>query len=60
MKLDYNTPTAKEYIELRVASNMGGGAKKVQNSEVALNNSLFIVAVRDNGKLIGLSVVVAV
>ncbi len=58
MKIDYNPPAPNEYIALRLASNMGGGGKKENNSKIALDNSLYTIAVRDRGALIGFGRVV--
>lgn len=50
MEIVYNTPTAEEYVSLRMRSGMGN--KNIQRSRVALNNSLFTVSIYENQKLI--------
>ncbi len=43
----------KTICDLRIKSQMGGGAKSIANAEIALNNLLLNVSVRDNNDLIG-------
>jgi ribosomal protein S18 acetylase RimI-like enzyme len=52
----YGAPSAEEYVSLRLRSGMGN--KDLKRSEIALNNSLFIVALYDEEKLIGFGRVV--
>ncbi|QIB69545.1 GNAT family N-acetyltransferase [Aminipila butyrica] len=51
MKLDYKTPTAQDYINLRLRSGMG--EKELHRSQRALENSLFVVSLYDDDTLIG-------
>lgn len=51
MDIRYDSPSAMEYISLRLKTGMG--TKDLSKAEIALQNSLFIVSVRDNNKLIG-------
>lgn len=52
IKVVYHTPKAEDYVSLRMRSGMGN--KDVIRSKIALENSLFIVSLYDNEKLIGL------
>ncbi|SHI65372.1 GNAT family N-acetyltransferase [Clostridium intestinale] len=52
----YGAPSAEDYVSLRLRSGMGN--KDLKRSEIALNNSLFIVALYDEEKLIGFGRVV--
>lgn len=52
----YGAPSADDYVSLRLRSGMGN--KDLKRSEVALKNSLFIVALYDEEKLIGFGRVV--
>lgn len=52
----YGAPSAEEYVSLRLRSGMGN--KDLKRSEIALKNSLFIVALYDEEKLIGFGRVV--
>lgn len=52
----YGAPSAEDYVSLRLRSGMGN--KDSKRSEVALKNSLFIVALYDEEKLIGFGRVV--
>lgn len=52
----YGAPSAEDYVSLRLRSGMGN--KDLKRSEVALKNSLFIVALYDEEKLIGFGRVV--
>lgn len=56
IQLVYETPTAQDYVSLRLRSEMGN--KDLKRSQIALENSLFIVALYDNEKLIGFGRVV--
>ena len=51
MDIRYESPSAMEYISLRLKTGMG--TKDLLKAEIALKNSLFMVSVRDNNKLIG-------
>ena len=50
-RLTYETPTAEDYLSLRLRSGMGG--KDLQRSRTALRNSLFTVSLYDQQTLIG-------
>lgn len=52
----YGAPSAEDYVSLRLSSGMGN--KDLKRSEIALKNSLFIVALYDEEKLIGFGRVV--
>lgn len=52
----YGAPPADDYVSLRLRSGMGN--KDLKRSEIALKNSLFIVALYDEEKLIGFGRVV--
>ncbi|QQK08937.1 GNAT family N-acetyltransferase [Miniphocaeibacter halophilus] len=52
MEILFTKPSASEYINLRKSSGMGG-EKSLNRTEIALKNSLFIVSIYDNNKLIG-------
>jgi len=52
----YGAPSADDYVSLRLRSGMGN--KDLKRSEIALKNSLFIVALYDEEKLIGFGRVV--
>lgn len=56
MEIRYNTPSAEEYIALRMRTGMG--TKDIARAETALNNSLFIVSIWDSEGLIGFGRVV--
>lgn len=51
MDIRYNSPSAAEYISLRLKTGMG--TKDLLKAEIALKNSLFIVSIWDKDKLIG-------
>lgn len=51
MEIRYTTPSANEYISLRLRTGMG--TKHMLKTETALKNSLFIVTLWDEDKLIG-------
>lgn len=52
----YGATSADDYVSLRLRSGMGN--KDLKRSEIALKNSLFIVALYDEEKLIGFGRVV--
>ena len=56
IKIIHKAPNFKEYIKLRISSTMG--AKKEENAKVALKNSLLVVSIYDEEKLIGLGRIV--
>lgn len=51
MQLVNETPTAEDYVSLRIRSGMGD--KNLERSRIALRNSLFTAALYDGQKLIG-------
>jgi GNAT superfamily N-acetyltransferase len=51
MEIRHIIPTAQEYISLRLKTGMG--TKNLAKAEIALENSLFIVSLWDEDKLIG-------
>lgn len=51
MDIKYSSPSAEEYISLRIKAGMG--TKDLLKTKIALNNSLFIVSLWDNDKLVG-------
>lgn len=51
MEIKYTAPSANEYISLRLRTGMG--IKNILKTETALKNSLFIVTLWDEDKLIG-------
>lgn len=51
MDIRYNSPSAREYISLRLKTGMG--TKDLSKTEIALKNSLFIVSLWEKDKLIG-------
>lgn len=56
MEMIFTAPTAQEYIALRARTGMS--QKAINNSEIALRNSLFIVSLWEKEKLIGFGRVV--
>lgn len=56
IRLVERTPTAEEYISLRLRSGMG--TKGIMRSQIALNNSLFVVTIYDGETLIAFGRVV--
>jgi len=56
MDIRYNSPSAMEYISLRMKTGMG--TKDLSKAEIALKNSLFIVSLWDKDNLIGLGRIV--
>lgn len=51
MDIRYASPTAEEYISLRLKTGMG--TKAIEKAEIALKNSLFIVSLWEENKMIG-------
>ena len=51
MDIRYNAPSAMEYVSLRLKTGMG--TKNLSKTEIALKNSLFIVSLWNEDKLIG-------
>lgn len=51
MEIRYNIPSVKDYISLRLKTGMGG--KENSKVEIALKNSLYIVTLWDQGRMIG-------
>lgn len=51
IQLIYKTPTAEDYVSLRLRSGMG--KKDLKRSQIALENSLFTASIYDQGKLVG-------
>jgi len=51
MNISYNAPSAMEYVSLRLKTGMG--TKDLSKAEIALKNSLFIVTLWDEDRLIG-------
>lgn len=56
MEIKYTAPAAIDYISLR--NRTGMGTKDINKTEIALKNSLFIVSLWENNKLIGFGRVV--
>ncbi|HML67250.1 MAG TPA: GNAT family N-acetyltransferase [Clostridia bacterium] len=56
MQLVYQTPSAADYIDLRLRAGMG--QKNLERSKIALANSLFTVSIYEDEKLIGFGRVV--
>ena len=56
MQLVYKTPTAQDYVSLRLRSGMG--QKNLERAKIALANSLFTVSIYEDEKLIGFGRVV--
>ena len=56
IKQTKQTPTAEEYISLRLRSGMG--TKDMARSQIALNNSLFVATIYDDETLIAFGRVV--
>ncbi|GAA0741963.1 GNAT family N-acetyltransferase [Clostridium oceanicum] len=56
MDIRYDSPSAREYLSLRMKTGMG--RKDLSKSEIALKNSLFIVSLWEKEKLIGLGRIV--
>lgn len=51
MEIRHETPSALDYISLRLKTGMG--TKDSSKVEIALKNSVFTVSVRENNELIG-------
>jgi len=51
MNIRYNAPSPMEYVSLRLKTGMG--TKDLSKAEIALKNSLFIVTLWDEDRLIG-------
>jgi GNAT superfamily N-acetyltransferase len=51
MNISYNSPSAAKYISLRLKTGMG--TKDVSKAEIAIRNSLFVVTLWEEDKLIG-------
>lgn len=51
LDISFKAPSAQEYIDLRIDTEMG--TKKLANTQTALDNSIFIVTIRENNKLVG-------
>lgn len=51
MEIKYTAPSAQQYIDLRIDTKMG--SKNIDNVQVALDNSLFIVCLWHEDKLVG-------
>jgi Acetyltransferases len=56
VQLIYESPTAEDYVSLRLRSGMGN--KNLERSRTALKNTLFTVSLYDEEKLIGFGRVV--
>ncbi len=56
IQLVYESPTAQDYVSLRLRSGMGN--KDLKRSQIALENSLFAVSIYDEKKLVGFGRVV--
>lgn len=52
MEILFTKPSPRAYNNLRKSSGIGG-EKNLEPTEIALENSLFIVSIYDNNKLIG-------
>jgi acetyltransferase, GNAT family len=53
IKISYDLPNSSDYINLRINSGMGS-KKSIERVETAIKNSLFIVSLYDDKKLIGM------
>ncbi|ATV69164.1 GNAT family N-acetyltransferase [Fusobacterium pseudoperiodonticum] len=53
MKISYDLPNGSDYINLRINSGMGS-KKSIERVETAIKNSLFIISLYDDKKLIGM------
>lgn len=56
IKVLHEKPTPEEYVNLRIKTGMG--KKDITRSKIAIDNSLFVVSVYDEDKLIGFGRVV--
>ena len=53
IKISYDLPNGSDYINLRINSGMGS-KKSIERVETAIINSLFIISLYDDKKLIGM------
>ena len=53
IKISYDLPNGSDYINLRINSGMGS-KKSIEKVETAIKNSLFIISLYDDKKLIGM------
>ena len=53
IKISYDLPNSSDYINLRINSGMGS-KKSIERVETAIKNSLFIISLYDDKKLIGM------
>jgi acetyltransferase, GNAT family len=53
IKISYDLPNGSDYINLRINSGMGS-KKSIERIETAIKNSLFIISLYDDKKLIGM------
>ena len=53
IKISYDLPNGSDYINLRINSGMGS-KKSIERVETAIKNSLFIISLYDDKKLIGI------
>ena len=53
IKISYDLPNGSDYINLRINSGMGS-KKSIERIETAIKNSLFIISLYDDKKLIGI------
>ena len=53
IKISYDLPNGSDYINLRINSGMGS-KKSIERVDTAIKNSLFIISLYDDKKLIGI------
>ena len=53
IKISYDLPNGSDYINLRINSGMGS-KKSIERVETAIKNSLFIISLYDDKKLVGM------
>ena len=53
IKISYDLPNSIDYINLRINSGMGS-KKSIERVDTAIKNSLFIISLYDDKKLIGM------
>ena len=53
IKISYGLPNSLDYINLRINSGMGS-KKSIERVDTAIKNSLFIISLYDDKKLIGM------
>ena len=53
IKISYDLPNGSDYINLRINSGMGS-KKSIERVDTAIKNSLFIISLYDDKKLIGM------